>query len=106
MDTLGPLVRARGITKTYGGVCALDAVDFELAAGEVHALIGENGAGKSTLAKIITGAVEADAGTLEIAGQMVADHSPARARELGVAAIYQHPGLFPELTVEENIALV
>jgi rhamnose transport system ATP-binding protein len=99
------LVRARGISKSYGGVRALDGVDFDLAAGEVHALIGENGAGKSTLVKIVTGAVLADQGTLEISGVAVDKHSPARARELGVAAIYQHPALFAELTVEENIAL-
>jgi rhamnose transport system ATP-binding protein len=99
------LVHLKGISKTYGGVRALEAVDFELAPGEVHALIGENGAGKSTLVKIITGAVQADAGLLEITGQRISGHSPARARELGLAAIYQHPALFPELTVEENIAL-
>src|SRR5258706_744513 len=99
------LVRAQAISKSYGGVRALDAVDFELAPCEIHALIGENGAGKSTLVKIITGAVEADSGSLEIAGEPVSDHTPARAKELGVAAIYQHPALFAELSVEENIAL-
>jgi len=99
------LVRAQAVSKTYGGVRALDAIDFELAPGEIHAFIGENGAGKSTLVKIITGAVRADSGSLEIAGQSIAEHTPARAKELGVAAIYQHPALFAELSVEENIAL-
>src|SRR6185295_12442067 len=99
------LVRAQAISKTYGGVRALDAVDFELAPGEIHALIGENGAGKSTLVKIITGAVHTDSGSLEIARQSISEHTPARAKELGVAAIYQHPALFAELSVEENIAL-
>jgi rhamnose transport system ATP-binding protein len=99
------LVRASGISKAYGGVHALRGVRFELAAGEIHALIGENGAGKSTLVKIITGAIAADAGTLEIAGEQITEHSPARAKQLGVAAIYQHPALFSELSVEENIAL-
>ncbi|HEV8148254.1 MAG TPA: sugar ABC transporter ATP-binding protein [Bryobacteraceae bacterium] len=99
------LVRTQAISKTYGGVRALDAVDFELAPGEIHALIGENGAGKSTLVKIITGAVRADSGSLEIAGQSITEHTPAHAKELGVAAIYQHPALFAELSVEENIAL-
>jgi len=99
------LVRTHGISKSYGGVKALTSVDFELRTGEVHALVGENGAGKSTLVKIITGAVQADSGTLEIDGEPVAHHTPANAKRLGVAAIYQHPALFPELTVEENIAL-
>src|SRR5882672_7553534 len=96
------LVRAQAISKTYRGVRALDAVDFDLAPGQIHALIGENGAGKSTLVKIVTGAVPADSGSLEIAGQLIPDHTPARAKELGVAAIYQHPALFAELSVEEN----
>src|SRR5258706_9187333 len=99
------LVRTHGISKSYGGVKALTSVDLELRTGEVHALVGENGAGKSTLVKIITGAAPADSGTLEIDGEPVAHHTPANAKRLGVAAIYQHPALFPELTVEENIAL-
>jgi rhamnose transport system ATP-binding protein len=99
------LVSAHSISKSYGGVHALIDVDFELRAGEVHALIGENGAGKSTLVKIITGAVTADRGTLEIGGEPVRDHTPANAKRLGVAAIYQHPALFAELSVEENVAL-
>jgi rhamnose transport system ATP-binding protein len=98
-------VRAQGISKSYGGVRALDGVNFDLRSGEVHALVGENGAGKSTLVRIVTGAVSADAGLLEIGGEAVNHHTPANARRLGVAAIYQHPSLFAELTVEENIAL-
>lgn len=85
---------------------ALRSVSFDLRAGEVHALVGENGAGKSTLIKVLTGAVEPDAGTIEIGGAAVEHNSPQRARELGVAAIYQQPALFPDLTVAENIALV
>ena len=101
----GPLLQAVHISKSYAGVHALRAVSFELLAGEVHALIGENGAGKSTLIKIITGAVTPDSGTLTIAGETVAHNSPAVARALGVAAVYQQPSLFPDLTVAENIAL-
>src|SRR5581483_11126818 len=97
-----PLLRADGISKSYAGVHALQSVSFELRAGEVHALIGENGAGKSTLIKAITGAVTPDAGGLAIAGQRVAHHGPAAARSLGVAAVYQQPSLFPDLTVAEN----
>ena len=99
------LLSATDITKSYAGVQALRSASLELRAGEVHALIGENGAGKSTLIKIITGAVEPDGGELRIDGQVVAHNSPRVAKGLGVAAIYQQPALFPELTVAENIAL-
>jgi rhamnose transport system ATP-binding protein len=99
------VLRARDISKSFAGVQALKSVSFELEAGEVHALIGENGAGKSTLIKVMTGAVTADSGTLEIAGHAVHHNSPAAARALGVAAVYQQPSLFPNLTVAENIAL-
>jgi len=80
-------------------------VTFELRAGEVHALVGENGAGKTTLIKIISGAVTADDGRIELDGAVVSDNSPGVARSLGITAIYQEPALFPELTVAENIAL-
>lgn len=99
------LLKAENIQKSYAGVQALKAASFELRTGEVHALIGENGAGKSTLIKIITGAVEADSGKLEIEGKEVRENSPAISKTLGVAAIYQQPALFPELSVAENIAL-
>jgi rhamnose transport system ATP-binding protein len=99
------VLRASNIFKSYDGVHALRGVSFELRAGEVHALIGENGAGKSTLIKIITGAVHADSGDIELDGVLVTDHSPAGAKASGVAAIYQQPALFPELSVAENIAL-
>jgi rhamnose transport system ATP-binding protein len=99
------ILKLTGITKTFGGVKALKGVSFDLRAGEVHALIGENGAGKSTLIKIITGAHTADHGTVEIQGQLQDAIDPARAKALGIAAIYQQPALFPDLTVAENIAL-
>lgn len=99
------LLRASEITKSYGGVHALKSASFELRPGEVHSLIGENGAGKSTLIKIITGAVESGGGRLEIEGQTIAQNSPRIAKSLGVAAIYQQPALFSELSVAENIAL-
>src|SRR5262249_50390980 len=94
-----------GISKTFGGVRALRGVSFDLRAGEVHALIGENGAGKSTLIKMMTGAYQPDEGTLQVQGQSITDNDPSRARALGIAAIYQQPALFPDLTVAENIAL-
>jgi rhamnose transport system ATP-binding protein len=99
------LLRATNITKSYDAVMALKGASFELRAGEVHALIGENGAGKTTLIKIITGAVTPDSGQIEVNGEVVAGNSPRRAKALGIAAIYQEPTLFPELTVAENIAL-
>ena len=99
------LLRAIDMDKSYGGVHALRRASFELYAGEVHALIGENGAGKSTLIKIITGAIVPDAGELEFNGKRIAQNSPRLAKQLGIAAIYQQPALFPELSVAENIAI-
>jgi rhamnose transport system ATP-binding protein len=99
------LLHAHHISKSYTGVHALKAASFELRAGEVHALIGENGAGKSTLIKIITGAVAADSGTIVFNGEPLTHNSPQLAKARGIAAIYQQPALFPDLTVAENIAL-
>ena len=99
------LLQLTAISKTFAGVHALKGVSFELRGGEVHALVGENGAGKSTLIKIVTGAERPDAGTLTIAGSEIRHMEPARSRALGIAAIYQQPALFPDLTVAENIAL-
>lgn len=84
---------------------ALRGVSFGLMEGEVHALLGENGAGKSTLIKVITGAHQADGGTMEVCGEEVSHLTPAKARELGIACIYQQPALFPDLSVAENIGL-
>ena len=99
------LLSLRSITKSFAGVHALKGVSFDLRPGEVHALVGENGAGKSTLIKIVTGAERPDAGTLNVSGCEVAQMDPATSRSLGIAAIYQQPALFPDLTVSENIAL-
>ncbi len=100
-----PLLQLTSVTKSFGAVCALKGVSFDLRAGEVHALLGENGAGKSTLIKVITGAHQPDGGTFEIGGQPVAHLTPASAHQLGIACIYQQPALFPDLTVAENIGL-
>jgi rhamnose transport system ATP-binding protein len=99
------LLSVNDISKSYAGVEALKHASFELRSGEVHALIGENGAGKSTLIKIITGAVESDGGEIELNGRTLKHISPRVAKQLGIAAIYQQPALFPELTVVENIAI-
>jgi rhamnose transport system ATP-binding protein len=98
-------LEARHVTKAYAGVQALGDASFELKAGEVHALVGENGAGKSTLVKIITGVVTADSGEIRLEGRAIAANSPRVARGLGIAAIYQQPALFPDLTVAENMAI-
>lgn len=85
------MLQLTSISKSFGGVCALEGVSFELKAGEVHALVGENGAGKSTLIKIITGAVQADAGSMQVDGQVLEGTDPSRSRQRGIAAIYQQP---------------
>jgi rhamnose transport system ATP-binding protein len=99
------LLAVTGIAKSFAGVQALRGVSFDLRPGEVHALVGENGAGKSTLIKVITGAHRPDSGTIEIDGHPIAHNSPQRSRSLGIAAIYQQPALFPDLSVAENMAL-
>jgi rhamnose transport system ATP-binding protein len=101
---MAPVLEARSIRKAFAGVQALKDVSFELRAGEVHALVGENGAGKSTLIKIMTGALEADSGMLTVFGKQLLRNDPSIARALGIAAIYQQPSLFMDLSVAENIA--
>lgn len=95
----------RGIEKSFGGVHALKNVSFDLHPHEVHALVGENGAGKSTLIRLITGAHSPDAGQILIDGRPVQHLDPVRSRRLGIAAIYQQPALFPDLTVLENLTI-
>jgi ribose transport system ATP-binding protein len=102
---LSMLLRLRGITKTFVGVRALDDVDFDLAAGEVHVLFGENGAGKSTLINIIAGALRPDRGSIELGGVGAHLGSVHEARKLGIAAVFQEFSLAPDLTVEENLFL-
>lgn len=99
------LLQLTDIRKSFGAVRALNGVSFELLPGEVHALLGENGAGKSTLIKVITGAHQPDGGKLVVEGHEVSHLTPSKARELGIACIYQQPALFPDLTVAENIGL-
>lgn len=95
----------RGIRKEYPGVCALDGVDFEVAFGEVHALLGVNGAGKSTLVSILSGATRMDGGAIFINDKRLDITSPHKAMELGISVIYQEFNLVPHLTVAENIFL-
>ena len=98
-------LRMEGVRKSFGATQALKNVSFEVAPGEVHALIGENGAGKSTLMKILSGAYRPDGGKIELDGQLFAPHDPLHARRGGIAMIYQELNLAPHLSVAENILL-
>jgi ABC-type sugar transport system ATPase subunit len=98
-------VRALGIVKAFAGVQALRGVDFELAPGEVHGLVGENGAGKSTLAKIISGAYGLDGGSLTIHGRALAGGHLRAHAEAGIAMVYQEPKLVPGLSAAANVFL-
>ncbi len=100
-----PLLRMENISKSYGGVRALQDVRFEAERGRIHALLGENGAGKSTLIKILSGVVKPDTGTVTIEGQPVQFSSPYAANNAGVACIFQELSLLPDLTVADNIAI-
>ena len=100
-----PRLALRGISKRYASVIANHAIDLSVAAGEIHALLGENGAGKSTLMKIVYGVTEPDAGSIEWEGQPVAIRRPSEARRLGIGMVFQHFALFETLTVAQNIAL-
>jgi ABC-type sugar transport system ATPase subunit len=99
------LLRADGIGKRYGGVHALKNASLALTAGEAHALVGENGAGKSTLAKILAGAVRADAGRILMDGKPASLRNPLEAQRLGIGIIYQELDLFPHLSIGENIVI-
>lgn len=94
-----------GITKTFPGVRALDGVDCEVRAGEVHAWVGQNGAGKSTLAKIVVGLERADSGLLRVAGRTVAPRDPREALAFGIGAVHQEVDLVPEFSLAENLLL-
>ncbi|WP_030454051.1 sugar ABC transporter ATP-binding protein [Herbidospora cretacea] len=98
-------VEAAGIVKNFPGVRALDHVSFTLAAGEVHALVGENGAGKSTLVKVLTGVLRPDAGRLRLRGEEVRFTDPLHARRAGVSAVHQDGNLVPSLSVARNLLL-
>tara|TARA_R110002126_G_scaffold291600_1_gene454131 strand:+ start:32731 stop:34242 length:1512 start_codon:yes stop_codon:yes gene_type:complete len=99
------LLQGKNITKSFPGALALDAVDFNLLPGEVHALLGENGAGKSTLVKCLTGAYRRDAGTILLDNQPINPRSTLEAQDLGIGTVYQEVNLLPNLTVAENLYL-
>src|SRR5579871_992580 len=100
-----PLVQMSGVTKTFPGVVANDAVDFDVQAGEVHSLFGENGAGKSTLMRVLFGLYRPDGGEIRLGGEPVTIRSPADAISRGIGMVHQHFMLVNTLTVAENVAL-
>jgi simple sugar transport system ATP-binding protein len=104
-DSENPIVEMKGIDKSFPGVHALQNVDFSVAKGEIHALVGENGAGKSTLIKILTGADRADKGIISLDGHVVSIRSPLHAQEQGISTVYQEVNLCPNLTVAENLLI-
>ena len=97
------ILEMENVSKTFPGVKALNKVNFNLKAGEVHALVGENGAGKSTLFKILAGAYKKDEGTIILDGNEVEMNSPKHALDLGISVIYQEFNLIPNLSIAENI---
>ncbi|MEE9515360.1 MAG: sugar ABC transporter ATP-binding protein, partial [Candidatus Brocadiales bacterium] len=105
MPQANKLLLLKGINKSYPGVRALIDVDFEVALGEVHALVGVNGAGKSTLIKILSGATRMDGGQITLDGKPLHITSPHKAIDLGISVIYQEFNLVPELSVAENVFL-
>jgi fructose transport system ATP-binding protein len=100
-----PILEARGLVKHYGQVVALAGADFELFAGEIHALIGDNGAGKSTLIKVLSGAVQPDSGEVMLDGNRVHFRSPRDARRSGIETVYQDLAVAPALDIASNIFL-
>jgi ABC-type uncharacterized transport system ATPase subunit len=106
MSTALPLVDLRQILKEFpGGIRANDGVDFELRAGEVHALLGENGAGKTTLMNVLSGLVHPDGGTIAISGEVVELRSPRDAIDRGIGMVHQHFRLVDRFTAAENVTL-
>ena len=99
------LLSARGLTRHFGGIRAVEGVDFDLEPGEIHALIGPNGAGKTTLVSLLSGRIPAQAGSIALAGEDIT-RLPAHARvRRGLAYTFQITSVFPGLTVFDNVAL-
>ena len=94
------------VSKAFPGVRALDSVDFQVEAGEVHALMGENGAGKSTLIKILTGALQRDEGEIRLDGRLVHIAKTGDAQALGIGTVYQEVNLVPTMSVTKNLTLL
>lgn len=99
------LLVGRGVTKTFGGVVALNKVDFEIREGEIVGLIGQNGAGKTTLINTVTGIYELDMGSITFDGQELTRLNPDRVTKLGIARTFQIPQPFPTLSTLENVVV-
>ena len=100
-----PVLQARGLTKRYGHVTALDGADFDLLPGEILAVIGDNGAGKSTLIKALSGALIPDEGEIQLDGKRVKFHGPSDARKQGIETVYQDLAVAPAMSIAENLFL-
>jgi branched-chain amino acid transport system ATP-binding protein len=103
--TAGPLLRAKGLAKAFGGVFAVRDVSLDLEPGEIHALIGPNGAGKSTAIGLLHGTIRADAGSVTFLGRRLDGQGPAARARAGLARSYQRTAVFAELTVAEHVGL-
>jgi ABC-type Fe3+/spermidine/putrescine transport system ATPase subunit len=99
------ILTLRNATKLYAGVPAIEDVDFDLARGEIHALVGENGAGKSTLTKVMAGVVTLTSGTMTVEGVEAAPKTPLEASQLGIGMVFQENSLVPTMTVAQNLFL-
>ena len=100
-----PFIALTGVDKRFGGIHAIEGVDFDVLSGEVHALVGENGAGKSTLMRMIGGGHQPDAGSIKVEGRPISFRNPHAAMEEGIAVIHQETALAPDLSVAENVFL-
>jgi ABC-type sugar transport system ATPase subunit len=99
------ILEARGVSKAFPGVRALDGINLQIRKGEIHSIIGENGAGKSTLMKIFSGVYQPDAGSIVLNGEPIAFKGVYDAIKNGISIIFQEFNLMPELTVSENISI-
>lgn len=104
-DMPGPVLSGRGLSKSYGAIEACRDVDIDVYPGQLTALVGDNGAGKSTVAKILSGAITPDAGTIVVDGRHVTFPDPLDARQIGIEAVYQDIALPPNLDILSNIFL-
>src|SRR5437764_13505098 len=101
-----PFLLLSNVSKRFGGTLALDGIDWSVESGEVHCLVGENGSGKSTLIKILSGVLSPDpGGVISIGGVAHTGLTPHQAKSLGIQVVFQDLSLFPNLTVQENIAV-